>query len=387
MFLRSLKLNRLLSFGPDAEAVELRPLNVLIGPNGSGKSNFIEAISLLRAAPKELVVPVRIGGGVGAWIWRGAPGGQAELEAVLSYQPENALNLRHRIAFTEVNSRLDLVDERIENELNRDGASKPSFYFGYENGRPMLNAKEGPRMLRREDVDPEKSILAQRKDPDVYPELSFLSEAYEGIRLYREWTFGRFAPPRQPQRADLPAGYLLEDASNLGLVLNWYRNDVPTKRALIEHLRTVFDGVVDFSVQVLGGMVQIFLEEERWTIPASRLSDGTMRWLSLLAILLDPKPPPLVCIEEPELGLHPDLMNPLARLLKDASERMQLVVTTHSEALVDAFRHTPEDILVCERRDGSTTMQRLDPEQLSKWLEEYSLGQLWSKGVLGGNRW
>jgi predicted ATPase len=149
----------------------------------------------------------------------------------------------------------------------------------------------------------------------------------------------------------------------------------------------VFDGVTDYEVKIEGNTVQIFLEEERWLIPATRLSDGTVRWLALLALLLHPSPPPLVCIEEPELGLHPDLMPPLARLLKQASERMQIVITTHSDALVDAFTDTPEDVLVCERVDGSTTMRRLDKESLSEWLEMYSLGELWSKGELGGTRW
>lgn len=388
MLLRSLKLTNLLSFGPDSEAVELGPLNVLIGPNGSGKSNFIEAIGLLKAAPKDFVAPVREGGGAGAWIWRGAPaGGRAELEAVLSYQPDRDWNLRHRIAFIEVNQRLAVVDERIESERRENGEKKPYFHFGYEQGRPMLNVKEGRRRLKLEQLDPQQSVLSQRKDPDQYPELSFVGDAYEQIRLYREWTFGRNAAPRRPQPADLPTDHLLEDARNLGLILNKFHRDVPTKKALREALLLVFDGIEDFWVHVEGGTVQIFIEEKRWTIPATRLSDGTVRWFALLAVLLDPNPPPLVCIEEPELGLHPDLMNHLVRLLKDASERMQLVVTTHSEALVDAFTDTPEAVLVCERKEGSTTMRRLERERLAEWLKTYSLNQLWSKGEIGGTRW
>lgn len=221
----------------------------------------------------------------------------------------------------------------------------------------------------------------------MYPELAFLSDFYEGIRLYREWTFGRHAAPRKPQAADLPGDHLLEDARNLALVLNRYRRDVPTKIALLEALGKVFEGITDFSVDVIGGTTQVFLEENGWTIPATRLSDGTVRWLALLAVLLDPKPPPLVCIEEPEVGLHPDLMHILAPLLKSASERMQIIITTHSEALVDAFRDSPEDVMVCERPAGVTTMRRLNREQLSEWIEEYSLGQLWSRGILGGTRW
>ena len=87
------------------------------------------------------------------------------------------------------------------------------------------------------------------------------------------------------------------------------------------------------------------------------------------------------------MGLHPDLIPALASLLRDASTRMQLVVTTHSDALVDALSDTPEAVLVCEKHEGSTTMRRLNKADLSDWLEKYTLGQLWRRGELGGNRW
>lgn len=387
MLLKSLRLDRILSFGPGTEPVELGPLNVLIGPNGSGKSNFIEAIDLLRAAPKDLLAPVRQGGGVGAWIWQGEPGSKATVEAVVMYDPEADWNLRHRISFTEVGARLELVDERIDDEPPAANKTRTHLYFGYERGRPVMNVKGFKRLQKPENFDLQQSVLSQRKDPDRYPELSFIGDQYGKIRLYRDWGFGRASSPRRPQPADLPTDYLREDAQNLGLILNRFRRDVPTKRVLVEALQQVFAGIVDFSIQIEGGTVQIFLEEERWTIPATRLSDGTIRWLALIAILLDPAPPPLVCIEEPELGLHPDMVPPLARLLKDASERMQLVVTTHSSALVDAFTDTPEAVLICERADGCTSIQRLDREALADWLKDYTLGELWSKGEIGGTRW
>lgn len=387
MLLKSLRLDRVLSFGPGSETVQLNPLNVLIGPNGSGKSNFIEAIGLLRATPTDLLAAIREGGGVGAWLWKGEPDARAEVDAVLSYRESSEWNLRHSLSFIEVKARLELVDERIENEKTAPGSDRPFFYFGYERGRPMLNVKDARRVLRREDIDPQQSVLSQRKDPDQYPELTFVGDAYSSIRLYRDWNFGRRSSPRRPQPADLPTDFLREDTQNLGLILNRFRRDVATKRALIEALQQIFEGIVDFSVQIEGGTVQIFLEEERWAIPATRLSDGTLRWLALLAVLLDPSPPPLICIEEPELGLHPDLMPTLARLLKEASERTQIVVTTHSEILVDAFTDTPEAVLICEREDGCTTLRRLDGDLLSAWLEAYTLGQLWRKGELGGTRW
>jgi predicted ATPase len=107
----------------------------------------------------------------------------------------------------------------------------------------------------------------------------------------------------------------------------------------------------------------------------------------LLAILCDPEPPPLICIEEPELGLHPDLMPTIARLLKSAAERTQLIVTTHSDILVDEFTDEPEAVVVCEKVEGQTTMRRLESERLAEWLDRYRLGELWTKGEIGGVRW
>ena len=127
--------------------------------------------------------------------------------------------------------------------------------------------------------------------------------------------------------------------------------------------------------------------EGNFTIPATRLSDGSMRYLCLLAILCDPNPPPLIGIEEPELGLHPDILPKVADLLLQASQRTQLIVTTHSDVLVDALSDYPETIVVCEKHHGITTMRRLDKETLSPWLEKYRLGELWTRGDIGGTRW
>jgi predicted ATPase len=106
-----------------------------------------------------------------------------------------------------------------------------------------------------------------------------------------------------------------------------------------------------------------------------------------LAILCDPDPPRLICIEEPELGLHPDILPTLADLLKTASERTQLIVTTHSDILVDAMTEMPECVVICEKHEGKTEMTRLSSEELAAWLEQYRLGDLWIKGQLGGKRW
>ncbi|WP_248768797.1 AAA family ATPase [Pseudomonas sp. MWU12-2345] len=389
MLIQSIQLTNFLSFGASSTAIPLRSLNVIIGPNGSGKSNLLESIELLRSAPEQLLKPIREGGGVRDWLWKGAPATPVASIDVLLAHPKGPQNLRYHLAFTEVGQRFEIADERVEYE-KPDGPkhSQPYFFYHFNSGRPVLNLKGGEsRSLRQEDVDLEKSILSQRRDPDQYPEITYLGQTLGKIRLYREWSFGRYTAPRLPQKADLPNDVLEPDCSNLGLVLNRLRRDPAVKQRLLTALQALYSGIDDYDVQIEGGTVQVFFHEGGMTVPATRLSDGTLRYLCLLAVLCHPNPPPLICIEEPELGLHPDILPTLAELLKDAATRTQLIVTTHSDVLVDAMSDQPESVLVAEKTESGTTLTRLDAEKLKPWLEKYRLGQLWTRGEIGGTRW
>lgn len=391
MLIQELTLRGLLSFGPDTPTLAMHQLNVLIGPNGSGKSNLVEAIGLLRSSASTLTAPLRgtAGGGVAEWVWKGDRKATASIDAVIDF-PAGLQPLRHRIEFRASASRFELVDEAIENAKPQFGHEDVFFFYRYQNGRPALATKgEGnKRPLRREDVAPDESILSQRKDPDLYPELAFLSDQYGKARLYREWSFGRSSVFRGPQAADLPSLRLEENFSNLGLFLNRLRKTPKAKKAILDHLRDLYGGIDDFDIEVKGNTVEVFLTEKDFTIPASRLSDGTLRYLCLLAILCDPEPPALVCIEEPELGLHPDMLPKIADLLIAASERTQLIVTTHSDLLVDSMTEQPEAVVVFEKHDGKTRCSRLQAtKELKQWLEKYRLGQLWTRGEIGGTRW
>jgi len=236
-------------------------------------------------------------------------------------------------------------------------------------------------------VNLEVSILAQRRDPELYPEITYLADTYEKWRIYREWAFGRNAVFREPQKADVRNDRLEEDFSNLGMFLNRLRKTPRAKRLIIEGLRDLYEGITDFEPIAQAGTVQLFFTEGDFSVPATRLSDGTIRYLCLLAILYDPEPPPLICIEEPELGLHPDILPKLADHLVVASERTQLIITTHSDILVDAMTERPESVVICEKHDGRTELKRLQKEELARWLGNYRLGQLWIEGQLGGKRW
>lgn len=392
MLLKSIKLSNFLSFGDATEDLEMRPLNVVIGPNGSGKSNLIEAIELIHSAPKDLLTPIRDGGGVHDWLWKGARKNArgtspiATIDAVFANAKGDA-ELRYALRFTEVGQRFEILEERVEDKASDGSPDKPHSYYRFEKGRAVLNVKGTERALQGEDIDPTASILSQRKDPDQYPELTHLGTSFSKIRLYREWSFGRYTAPRLPQKPDLPNEFLEESANNLGLVLNRLRRRPEVKKRLLDALRALYDGIDDYDVQIEGGTVQVFFHEGKIAVPATRLSDGTLRYLCLLAILCHPNPPPLICIEEPELGLHPDVLPTVAALLKEASTRTQIIVTTHSDVLVDAMSDTPESVIVAEKSEHGTSLTRLDEKKLKPWLEKYRLGQLWTRGEIGGTRW
>ena len=336
MLIRRVAVRGLLSFGPQGIDLGLRPLNVLIGPNGSGKSNLLESITLLKAAPQDLAGTITRGGNSARdWIWSGEPAiAGATVEAILE-GPEGPRKLGRELRFTECGQGFEVAEEGTTNE----------------------------RVLTR------------------------LREELDRIRFYRVSEFGRRTLLRTPQSTGRPNDILREDGKNLALVLDCLCRSPKVKTRLLQALRRLYDGIRDFEVTVEGDTVQMFLHEGEIKIPATRLSDGALRYLCLLAILCHPTPPPLVCIEHPELGLHPDVLPTLAELLREASVRCQLIVTTHSEVLVDALTRQPECVVVCEKPDGGTIMRRVRADELGESLERYGLGDLWVSGEIGGNRW
>ncbi len=385
--LSRITLTDFLSFGSGPHTVELRPLNVLIGPNGSGKSNLVEAFSVLRAVPRDLPLPIRQGGGVDEWLWRSGTEvrDSASLEVLFASGEVGQSPVRYLVEFGSEAGSFVVLDERIENE---SGKPKPYFYFGYENGRPMLNNASGTRrQLERADIDRTQSILSQRRDPESYPEVAAVGDRLKEILIYRSWSFGPQAPIRATCSADVLTDRLLEDFSNLPARLMTLKRDPATKRRLLELLTEVAPGFNDIEVILEGGRLRLYLTEGARNVPAHRLSDGTLRYLSLLAILLDPGPARLVIIEEPELGLHPDVLPGLRDLLVESSRRVQLIVTTHSTQLVDAMTEHAESVVICEKPEMTSRLTRLEPDEIARWREHGSLGTLWMSGRLGGTRW
>ncbi len=406
-FLKSIRPVNLLSFGPDTKEIELKPLNILIGPNGSGKSNLIEIVGLLSKLPdKDPWSKVRETGGAREWIWKGKGAGSkenllsvtttAEKVSVFSDR-DGEKSLLYSIglwagdgAFAVMTERfLEIVDgedgklanQNAYDRDERDSVPQPM-------STAMLFAQPGPKLPLG------RSVLSMMGNvPSLttsQPRIIEFADNLARFAFYREWTFGAGSKTRSLERAGSETTFLDEDSGNLAHVLNFiltHQNQEPGEK-LRKAFQAFSDDAKEIETRFQEGFVQLRVREASGiSTPASRLSDGTLRWLALLAILLNPTPPPVICLDEPELGLHPDAIHILAELLVEASTRTQLIITTHSDALIDAFTDTPEAVCVCEKVEGSTVIQRLDKERLKIWLDDYSLGQLWAKGEIGGNRW
>lgn len=393
-FIHTIRLDNILSYGPGNDEFALEPLNVLIGPNASGKSNLIEVLALLAETPRNIQHRILLGGGAHEWIWKGSEQlGISSVEVTVEsiWEP-----IRYRLVFTETARRFVLVDEVIEKATPPVDPSLPYHYYRYQTGKAKITylSKQDNESKKRyvsdipiEDVDTELSILAQQRGAN--PELTYLANCFERIQFYRSWDFPKAEPPRQPGRLDLPRKYLSELGHNLSSVMNSLLTNPGLKSNIMLRLKRFYPDINDIVFESIGNSIQIFFHEGplRHPISATNMSDGSLRYLCLLAVLCHPDPPPVICIEEPEIGLHPDIISEVADLLIEASERSQIIVTTHSDTLVDALTDIPESIILCEKQNGATGLRRVGKNEIESWLEDYRLGEIWMAGQIGGTRW
>jgi predicted ATPase len=406
-FLKSIRPVNLLSFGPNTEEIELKPLNILIGPNGGGKSNFIEVIRLLCLLPeKEPWSIVLETGGVDEWIWKGNRGQNvrsfvtAKILWDMSHSDTNEpFESEYKIGLDKFQNSFRVSTESVQVPKQSKGQGGPSSNFVRSGAQGELHLRtaapnESPV---RFDLIADQSVLSQLSSRTLVeagvslylPEILEIREFFDSFDFHQDWEFGADLTPRDPVPVGQSVKRLEENGYNLAQMLAYFRDyHRPILERINELMKRFYEPFESLDVRLIGTHLQPAInEKDGISVSAYRLSDGTLRWLALLTILLNPTPGPVTCIDEPELGLHPDAIHILADLLVEASTRTQLIVTTHSDALLDAFTDTPEVVCVCEKVEGSTVIQRLDKGRLKTWLEDYSLGQLWAKGEIGGNRW
>ena len=398
MLIKSLHLKNILSFKDTR--LDLQPLNVLIGANGSGKSNLIDVIALLQAVPGDLAGFLRRNGPTGDWVWKGpdweeTPFQLAEVKARFS---DSGNPFGYELGIVVQNDRVHSLAERLDLMTGdrKYAYANPFFQSSNASARLWPTRPDGTLADYGDepitvDVARGKSVLSEIRNPAEYPALTETARTFSAIKAYRSWEVSRNSPVRRPQRTDGDPNFLEEDFSNLALVVN----DLLSRRmepSLDSYLKRFYESYESLHPRIFGNTVELIVNEAGTSgaLPASRLSDGTIRFIALLAILCHPNPPPLICIEEPEIALHPDSIDLVVELLRNASERTQLIVTTHSPWLIDRLSATPDCVVVCERDrhpEKGTQFNRLSREKLEDWLVDYTLGDTWMRGALGGVRW
>jgi predicted ATPase len=245
-------------------------------------------------------------------------------------------------------------------------------------------------------LDDTNLAITQVRDSVKYPYYDRLRRFLANITVHQPFNTRENAPIRDAQpigirESDVPPTRLSQGGDNLTNVLYFMQNQPEYQDYYEEYLLTLrraFPSLEDLVFPPDLGQGKTILawkdrEFPKRAITSNLLSDGTLRFMCLLAALYDPNPPSLLCIDEPENGLHPQLLRLLAGVLQEASERMQIIVSTHSSDLI-SFLECADDVVVVESKAGWSTLRRLSHKELEHWLKEYSLGELWKSGEIGG---
>ncbi len=336
--------------------LELGCLNVLIGANGAGKSNFIGFFRLInRLLDQQLQVFVSEAGGPDALLHFGRKRSEA-LNAEL-YFGNNGY--KFSLKPTQDNK---MMFAREALWWNMRGDWQPS------SGHFETNFKDGKG----------NSAIWQ-----------YVVPAMRSWRVYHFHDTSRSALVKQIHNIN-DNEYLRDDARNLAAFL--YRlkqhHDTQYKR-IVKSVQMVAPFFGDFNLRPAVGnedTIQLEWTEAGQDVPfkAGALSDGTLRFICLATVLLQPEKfmPTTILIDEPELGLHPFAIAVLGSMMKAAAQQHQLIVSTQSVELVNEF--DAEDLIVVDKQGGVSTFKRPDTSALKEWLSEYSLGELWKKNILGG---
>ncbi len=346
------------------QKLPLRSINVLIGPNGSGKSNFIGVFSFLHAIREGRLEQYVITGG-------GA-------EKILHFGSKTTRSINLFLSFgNEINQYQLRLSPTEQDTLVPLGESA---YFRGEGHPVPYEYRLLPRQGARE---------AGISDPQLAGTADWVRSRLGDWRLYHVHDTSSSSPMRKTARLD-DNEFLRPDGSNLAAFLYYLREKHSESYSLIQRIiQRVAPFFDDFQLRPVKLKPDDIKLEWRHKnsdqyFDASSLSDGTLRFIALATLFLQPVAYRLsvILVDEPELGLHPYAIEMLASLIRQASSETQVIVSTQSSLLLDHFE--PEEVLVADRVDGGTQITRLTREPLSKWLDDYSLGQLWEKNEFGG---
>ena len=336
--------------------IELTNLNVLIGANGAGKSNFISFFRVIKnILDKNLQLYISKQGGP---------------DALLHFGRKVTENISAEIYFG--NNGYNFALEPTQD--NKMVFTHENFWWNPK-GDWKINSGHF-----------ESEAETQKNKTQIY---KYTVPAMKSWRIYHFHDTGENAPVKQMHNIS-DNEYIKTDGGNLAAFLHLIKEKHPAEyNRIVKTIKLAAPFFEDFVLRpnpFNNEKIELEWKEKESSVPfkAHYLSDGTLRFICIVTVLMQPEEfmPETIIIDEPELGLHPYAINLLASIIRSVSSERQIIISTQSTDLLNGFE--PEDILVTDFSNGETTLRRLDGESLKNWLEDYTLGELWHKNLLGG---
>ena len=363
------------------------PLNLVVGPNGSGKSNLLRLLDLIsEAAHGHLAKSIADSGGMVPILWDHQPGSFGwvlSLHVPLGEFPDI-------VASYEVS--VGQVGRGSAYRIERDSHIswfEPGKDFGTGENPGYRRDGQGNVVYRAfvsgeisdceiEEYDQNESLMVEMKWPS--------RDELQSWALHQDIEVGPTSPMRRPTTTQYVTT-LSGGGGNLVPVLHtFYTSNRDFRKAIDEGMRAGFGDEYDHLEfqPAAAQQIQLAVQWKTSSEPhaGQELSDGTLRFLFLLTCLAHPDPPPLIAIEEPDIGLHPSMLPIIAEYASAAAESTQLFITSHSPGFLDAFSGLSPTVTLCNWEDGATHLYTLDSDRLKKWLERYRLGHLFTSGEL-----
>lgn len=373
-------------------------LNVVIGPNGAGKSNLLRLLELASVAAKGgLGKYVQSLGGMEPLVWDGT---SPSIRLRVKSSPvedgrdlsRDSMTYELELARLGTGSAYRVREEmlanyyRVENKLS----NQPFKFLQRDSKGPRIFDADGGYLAAQDESVPEdETLLSIATGPfttnryvDLYQKQMASWTVYHDLHVNRDAAIRQPAVARVEKRVDA-------DGQNLIPVLHTlYAGDREFKHEVNKAMRAAFGDDFD-EIEFPPAADQRIQLRVRWKSlrreqPAADLSDGTLRFLLLLAVLAGPSPAPVIAVDEPETGLHPGMLPIIAEYAIEASRSSQVIMTTHSPQFLDAFRDTTPTTTVATWVDGETRLRVLEGDALGYWLKGYSLGTLFKSGELEG---
>lgn len=384
--------------------------NVLIGINGSGKTNFLKAIKFLYEGVtgiglKNLIID-NWGGFENIYFSDLENEKKDKKYFIIEYELDKDVISKFGYTFKQdffykiivhknpgfsnyyVTENIYVPNQIRGDFIYLDFSNGNGHLFGLEDDSENVELYKNPQLIRYTDFDPQELALNQISDPERFYIQDTIKKAIKESIVYFYIDTTPFSKIRNAQIATSEKR-LAADGRNLAQILNTLRMNFRSNYQKIKKkLNDVNQNYLDVYFNPVGTNIELVLEEKglNSVIHASNISDGTLHYLCLLSIFYNPKRGQLVSIDEPETGLHPDMMLQITNAIQEFSKETQFIIATHSENILNAFNL--ENIRIFEKNDkNETIINQFSDKEFKGWYDKYSVGQMWRQGDLGGNRW